>query len=132
MSANSVSTASRSRLSRPAAWLTTIGALLWIAAGVVAPFLLVGAQTDLPHRTVAEAFEAGDGGRYLPSIAVAGAGLPALVLMVVGFVLGVIAMVRGDRRPATWAALLGGVVGLILSVLGFFAATMLATAMAAG
>lgn len=131
MSVSAVSDRPSSRLSRPAAWLTVIGALLWIAAGIAAPFLLVGAQVDLPYRTVEEAFEAGDGGRYLPAIATAGAGLPALVLVAVGFVLGIIAMVRGDRRAAAWTAVLGGVIGVIVGIVGFFAATMLATAMQA-
>lgn len=132
MSVSTLSERTRSRLSRPAVWFTVIGALLWIAAGIAAPFLLVGAQVDLPYRTVAEAFEAGDGERYLPAAAAAGVGMPALVLMVIGFVLGVIAVARGDRRPSAWTALFGGVVGLILGVLGFFAATMLATGMATG
>lgn len=53
-----------SRAARPAAWFTVIGSLVWVVAGVVSPFLLVG-----------------------------------------------------------------GIVGLVLGVLGFFAATMIATGM---
>ena len=55
--------------------------------------------------------------------------MPALLLMAIGFVLGVIAVARGDRRASVWTALIGGIVGLVLGVLGFFAATMIATGM---
>lgn len=118
-----------SRAARPAAWFTVIGSLVWVVVGVVSPFLLIAAQADLPYRTVAEAFDAGEGSRYLPAAAVASAGVPALLLMAIGFVQGVIAVARGDRRASVWTALIGGIVGLVLGVLGFFAATMIATGM---
>lgn len=36
-----------SRAARPAAWFTVIGSLVWVVAGVVSPFLLIGGIVGL-------------------------------------------------------------------------------------
>lgn len=116
---------------RPAvagAVLTAVAIAFSVLASIVGAVALVRAQTDSPYRTVQEAWEHGAGGDYALPLALAASQLLWLALLLVGFVLLAVALVRGHRRAWVWACAVLGPVGLAVS----FGAFALAAAASAG
>ena len=96
--------------------LSLIGVIFSAFAAVIGAVVLVRVQVESSYATVQAAFEAGQYSDYAVPLVALASQILWVLLVFIGFLLLVLGLIRGYRRPWVWAAGVAGPAGMLLSL----------------